>query len=132
MAELTDILKNAVEKEASDIFIIAGCPVSMKIDGHISPIDDARLLPPDTQKLINEIYNLADRNIDSFISTGDDDFSFAVPGLSRFRVNAYKQRNSLAAVVRVVSFDIPDWRSIHIPEQVMDVANITNGLVLFT
>ena len=132
MAELTDILKNAVENQASDIFIVAGGPVCMKIDGHISPIDSTRLLPPDTQRLINEIYSVAERNISSFIETGDDDFSFAIPGMSRFRVNAYKQRNSLAAVVRVVSFDIPDWHNIHIPEQVMNVANITSGLVLFT
>ena len=63
---------------------------------------------------------------------GDDDFSFAVPGLARFRVNAYRQRGSLAAVVRVVAFDIPDWRALHIPEQVMNLADVTQGMVLVT
>ena len=132
MSELLDYLKSAVDHGASDIFIVAGGPLSFKLDGHISPINDTKLLPPDTHKLICELYSLADRKMDTFTAIGDDDFSFAVPGLSRFRVNAYKQRNSMAAVVRVVSFDIPDYNKIHIPEQVMNIANITHGLVLFT
>jgi twitching motility protein PilT len=70
--------------------------------------------------------------MERYIETGDDDFSFAIPGLARFRVNAYKQRSSLAAVVRVVSFDIPNYQSIHIPEQIMDLADITSGMILFT
>ena len=65
-------------------------------------------------------------------SRGDDDFSFALPGLARFRVNTYRQRGSMAAVVRVVSFEIPDWQKLHIPEQVMDLANVTHGMVLVT
>ena len=70
--------------------------------------------------------------MDGYRETGDDDFSFAVPGLARFRVNAYRQRGSLAAVVRVVAFDIPDWRSLHIPEAVMDLAAVAHGMVLVT
>ena len=70
--------------------------------------------------------------MEAFTRAGDDDFSFAVPGLARFRVNAYRQRGSLAAVVRVVAFDIPDWRTLHIPEQVMNLADVTQGMVLVT
>ena len=70
--------------------------------------------------------------MEAFTRAGDDDFSFAVPGLARFRVNAYRQRGSLAAVVRVVAFDIPDWRALHIPEQVMNLADVTQGMVLVT
>ena len=89
-------------------------------------------MPPDTEALIKEIYTVANRPIHNYLETGDDDFSFAIPGLSRFRVNAYRQRNSLAAVVRIVSFDIPKWQDINIPEKIMDIADITSGLVLFT
>jgi twitching motility protein PilT len=78
-------------------------------------VEEKKLYPPDTEQLIREIYILAQRSMDHYLATGDDDFSFAIPGLSRFRVNAYRQRNSLAAVVRVVSFDIPKWEDIHIP-----------------
>lgn len=132
MAELIKYLENAVANQASDIFIIAGGSISEKVEGRIRAIDDVRLLPPDTERLISEIYSLANRPIDKFVSSGDDDFSFSLPGLARFRVNAYRQRNSMAAVVRIVSFDIPNWENIHILPQVMDVADITHGMILFT
>jgi twitching motility protein PilT len=130
--DLMDYLKRGVEDQASDIFIVAGGPICQKIEGNILPMDESKLLPPETSELIRQIYALAQRPMDHFLATGDDDFSFAVPGLARFRVNAYKQRNSMAAVVRVVSFDIPDWKNIHIPQAVMDLANVKSGMVLFT
>lgn len=132
MADLNSYLKRAVDDQASDLFIVAGCPISEKVDRHIRPIESAKLLPPDTEQLIRDIYALANRPMDRYMATGDDDFSFAIPGLSRFRVNTYRQRNSLAAVVRVVSFDIPQWEQIHIPSQVMDIADISHGMILFT
>ncbi|MBQ1280648.1 MAG: PilT/PilU family type 4a pilus ATPase [Oscillospiraceae bacterium] len=132
MAKIVEYLQRAVADNASDLFVVAGGPVSEKVDGHIRPIAEERLLPPDTKELINEIYELAERPIRAYLDDGDDDFSFAVRGLARFRVNAYRQRGSLAAVVRVVSFDIPDWKAIHIPNRVMDLANIHNGLILMT
>lgn len=89
-------------------------------------------MPPDTKSMISELYALAGRSMDAFLDRGDDDFSFAVGGLARFRVNAYRQRGSLAAVVRIVSFDIPNWQAIHIPQQVMDLADTTHGMVLVT
>ena len=132
MADLRIYLEQAVTNQASDIFIVAGGPISEKLEGHIHPLDDKKLLPPDTEALIRDIYALAERPISRYLETGDDDFSFAIPGVARFRVNTYKQRNSLAAVVRVVSFDIPEYQSIHIPEKVMNIADITHGLILFT
>ena len=68
--------------------------------------------------MIREIYEKAlDRDIDQLLKTGDDDFSFAIPGLSRFRVSAYKQRGSLAAVIRVIAFRLPDYKQLRIPNQ---------------
>jgi twitching motility protein PilT len=132
MTELHYYLEHAVSGQASDIFIIAGSAVSEKIDGHICPVTDTKLLPPDTEKLIYEIYSIAKRPIDNYLASGDDDFSFSIPNLARFRVNAYKQRNSMAAVIRIVSFDVPNWESINILPQVMDVAETTHGMILFT
>ncbi len=131
MAVLLDHLKQVVAENGSDLFIVAGCPVSVKKDGEIRPIDDEKLLPPGTQKLISELYELARRPLE-LLDSGDDDFSFAVAGLARFRVNAYRQRGSLAAVIRIVAFDIPDWQSLHIPPQVMDLADVSHGMVLVT
>jgi len=132
MADLMHYLKYAVENDASDILIVAGGPVCAKIDGHIRPMDDNRLLPPQTEALVRQIYETAKRPMEKFLGTWDDDFSFSVNGLARFRVNAYRQRGSLAAVIRVVSFDIPDWQKLRIPEQIMDLANVDHGMVLVT
>ena len=132
MADLKSYLTRAVNEEASDLFIIAGGPISAKIDGRIRPLEEGKLLPPDTEALIGDIYALSGRGMEKYLATGDDDFSFAISGLSRFRVNAYRQRGSLAAVVRVVSFDIPKYNEINIPESVMELASIAHGMILFT
>ena len=132
MLDLMELLKQVVADEASDLFLVAGGPASEKIDGHICTINQDRLMPVDTEALIRKIYELAKRPMDSYLASGDDDFSFAVPGLARFRVNAYRQRGSMAAVVRVVSFDIPSWQELRIPEQVMELAEVTHGMVLVT
>ena len=132
MAELMEYLKQAVAHQASDLFVVAGGPVSEKLEGRIQPISEEKAFPQETERLITEIYRLAGRPMEQYRETGDDDFSFAVPGLARFRVNAYRQRGSLAAVVRVVAFDIPDWQALHIPEAVMDLADVAHGMVLVT
>ena len=130
--EIIQYLERAVSEQASDVFIIAGGPVSEKLEGHLRPIGDERLLPPKTKELITQIYSLAERSMDEYLQVGDDDFAFAIPGLARFRVSAYRQRGSLAAVVRIVSFSIPDWQKIHIPQRIMDLASTGHGIILMT
>lgn len=130
MADLKHYLELAVREDASDLFIVAGGPVCCKAEGRILPLSEGRVLPDDTAALIQEIYTLAGREEGEYLKAGDDDFSFALPGLARFRVSAYRQRGSLAAVIRVVAFDIPDYQSMGIPEAVVDIAGMTHGLVL--
>lgn len=130
--EIIEYLEHAVADHASDLFIIAGGSVSIKLEGHLQPISQERLLPPKTKSLITEIYELAERPMEHYLQNGDDDFAFAIPGLARFRVNAYRQRGSLAAVVRIVSFHIPDWQQLHIPEKIMNLANTSHGMILMT
>lgn len=131
-SNIPDFLSYSATRHASDIFIIAGRPLSVKIDGKLSTYGE-KLMPADTDALIRQIYQLANnRNIDPFLNTGDDDFSFSVPGLSRFRVNAYRQRGSLAAVIRVIAFELPNPDILHIPEDVMSTADFTKGMVLVT
>ena len=132
MADLNHCLKFAVEHQASDILIVAGGPVSAKIDGHLRAVDEERVLPPQTEALIRQIYEAAKRPMNALLEKGDDDFSFAIPGLARFRVNAFRQRGSMAAVIRIVSFEIPDWKKLRIPEKVMELANVEHGMVLVT
>ena len=129
---IPEYLSYATVNHASDIFIIAGRPLSFKIDGKLSTYGD-RMMPADTESFLRQIYHMAnDRNFDSFLETGDDDFSFSIPGLSRFRVNTYRQRGSLAAVIRVIAFELPDPDVLNIPEDVMSAADFTKGMVLVT
>ncbi len=118
-------------KHASDMFIVAGRPVCFKMDKKIEELGE-RMLPADTEVLIRNIYELSGRSIDRFLSTGDDDFSFAVAGVARFRVNTYMQRNSMAAVIRVIAFTIPDWQSMHITEEIMGLAEVSNGIIIIS
>ena len=127
------LLKELVDKGVADIFIITGCPVSYKKGMLIEPLNDKSLMPNDTEELITQIYKLAgDRSMDTIQEKGDDDFSFAIKGVSRFRVNTYKQRGSLAAVIRIVSFALPDPESLNIPASVMELADLRRGLALIT
>ena len=126
------LLAAAVEKDASDIYIIAGLAASLRKNKNIEHEFD-RLLPEDTHRLLTQLYAMAqNRSMEQLLATGDDDFSFSVPGLSRFRVSAFKQRGSLAAVIRVIRFSLPDSRQLHIPEAVMELAGIRQGMVLVT
>jgi twitching motility protein PilT len=130
--DILDYLKLAVEKHSSDIFIVVGRNVSLKVDGIITPIGEERLCSEMVETALSTLYEMAGRKMDKYLLTGDDDFSVSVPGLSRFRVSACKQRNSMAAVIRVVQYGIPDYTQLHIPETVLNIANEKNGLVLVT
>ncbi|MEG2441281.1 MAG: PilT/PilU family type 4a pilus ATPase [Acetivibrio sp.] len=133
MRNLYDILEQAMNNKASDVFVIAGSALSYKLSGEISSMDqEGKLTPDKTAAIIAEIYKTARRDMKSYIETGDDDFSFAIAKLARFRVNTYYQRGSQAAVIRVVSFEIPKYRELGIPESVMNIAKLTHGLVLIS
>lgn len=128
-----ELLQLVSEKKASDIFIIAGLPLSYKANGVLHAVSDAKMMPGDTEVMIREIYELANgRDISRLITHGDDDFSFAIQGLSRFRVSTYKQRGSYAAVVRVISFRLPSPADLGIPESIIKLANFPKGMVLVT
>lgn len=128
-----NLLEQAVMAEASDVFIVAGLPISMRRHGSVTRTDSEHLLPEDTHSIISQIYELAgNRPMDFLYESGDDDFSFAIPGLSRFRVSAYKQRNTLSAVIRVITFTLPNPAQIGIPNKIIDFAKFPKGLVLIT
>jgi twitching motility protein PilT len=128
-----ELLTDMVHKGVADVFIITGKPLSYKLGNVISTYDNQILLPQDTQEFIEQIYELAGTRPLGFLTErGDDDFSFAIKGVSRFRVNTYRQRGTLAAVIRVVSFELPDPVALSIPPSVLDLADLRRGLVLIT
>ncbi|NLD20545.1 MAG: PilT/PilU family type 4a pilus ATPase [Clostridiales bacterium] len=127
------ILRQAVEQKASDVFIVAGLPVSTRRNNVISREDDIRLTPDDTDRLLQDIYRLAEnRDIKKLHQYGDDDFAFAIQRLSRFRVSAYKQRGSLSAVIRVIRFDMPNPHELEIPDNIIQLGSSGSGMALVT
>lgn len=132
MITAKELLEKAVHQKASDIFIVTGRPASMRINSALVMSNDQRLMPADTEKLIREIYEIADRPIGRLLESGDDDFSFPIPGMSRFRASAYKQRGSLSAVIRLIATSLPEPASIGIPESIVSLGRFSKGLVLVT
>lgn len=127
---LREVLERATAKEASDIFIIAGLPVTFKVKGAQDRDETGIMKPADIMPLIDEIYEISHRartNLDNGI---DDDFSFSIPDLGRFRVNVFRQRGSVSAVIRVIKFGIPNPEQLGIPENVLSLADNMTGLVL--
>ena len=132
-SELNALLTAAVNQDASDIFLIPGMPAAFKIHGQIEPIDERKILPGEMDHFIRAIYALTGgRDMERVLRTGDDDFSFSIQGLSRFRASVMKQRGSLAAVIRLVRFDLPSPENLHIPESIMKLSQLPRGLVLVT
>lgn len=131
--ELIEILKLGLEKKASDILIITGMPVSVKIGERIEPLDQSHLLPEDSERMVRSLYEYDGRDFQSTVAaTGEDDFSVSFPQLSRFRINAFRQRGSFCAVIRIVRFELPDRTQLGIPDTVMNFATKKKGLVLVT
>ena len=132
-SELNALLTATVNQDASDIFLIPGMPSAFKIHGQIEPIDERKILPGEMDHFIRAIYALTGgRDMERVLRTGDDDFSFSIQGLSRFRASVMKQRGSLAAVIRLVRFDLPSPENLHIPESIMKLSQLPRGLVLVT
>lgn len=133
MTGLEDVLRKAVADSASDIFIVAGGYLSYKVDGEIRSMDDStKLSPTETAYFIDEIYSYSKRPKDSFLEKGDDDFSFAMENLARFRVNTYFQRGSQAAVIRVVAFSIPDYKELGIPPEIIELSKLQHGMIIIS
>ena len=129
--DVVEWLKMAVERDASDIFIGAGRRVTFKISGNLEPQENSSPLKPDESGfMVTELFRLANRPMTQFEQNGDDDFPITLAGVARFRVSVYNQRGTYAAVIRVVSFELPDYRKLNIPDEVMAVSNEKNGLVL--
>ncbi len=129
---IQEILQKAVEMDAADIFIVDGLPNVLKCKGHQNRLPGDVMKPDMIVRLVDEIYEVSKRartNLDAGI---DDDFSFSIFTLGRFRVNVFRQRGSLAAVIRVIHFGLPDPKELGIPETVLSLSENKKGLVLIT
>lgn len=132
--KLEELLREMVDAKASDIFIIAGLPLSYEVSGRQIRLDSAPLMPDDTETFVRAIYEVSGRSMQRFVDNGnhDDDFSFAIAGVGRFRANVFRQRGSFGAVIRVIPFGLPNPADFHIPDEVLRLARLQKGLVLVT
>ena len=130
---VTELFTRATAEKVSDIFITSGAPIMFKKDGEIVPATEGRMMPKDTAVVIEEVFRLSgSQAYDDYLKTGDCDFSFSISGIGRFRINAFKQRNSMAAVIRVVQLTLSDTAQLGIPAAVLDLYKKNKGLILVT
>lgn len=130
--DIAVMLEKITKIGASDVFVVAGLPLSYKLHGSLKN-EGEKLMPADTTAIVSQIYELADnRQMTLLTDDGDDDFSFALPGVARFRINAYRQRGSLAAVIRIINFDVPNPVELGIPERIINFSNKKKGFILIT
>ncbi len=124
-----DLLRTLNSKNGSDLFITAGAPPSIKVDGKMTPITGQALTTTHTQVLVRSIMN--DRQAGEFERTQECNFAIGLPGVSRFRVNAFTQRGSSGMVVRVINSEIPKFEDLKLPAILRDIAMTKRGLVIF-
>ena len=122
-------LKIMVEKDASDIYISAGAPISAKIHGHLTALEEGK----QTMEQVKAVaYSIMDaEQIDQFEKKPEMNLAISEEGIGRFRVNIFRQRNSISMVIRNIKTDIPNWENLGLPEILTDVIMAKRGLVLF-
>ena len=122
--DLKELLKKGYDIGGSDIFIVPGAKVSCKVKGGMVHLTDSIIMPAQSEELIREAYELAHRDISLLQAEGDDDFSFPIRDVSRFRCNAYFQRGTMAATCRMISFGLPDPRELQIPDVIAATSQV--------
>ena len=124
-----DLLRILVSKNGSDLFVTAGAPPSIKVDGKMTPITNQSLTQSHTQVLVRSIMN--DRQAREYEKTQECNFAISLPGVSRFRVSAFAQRGSTGMVLRVIKGEIPKFDELNLPPILRDLAMTKRGLVIF-
>jgi len=122
-------LRTMVEKDASDLYLSSGAPVSAKIDGTLQALEDGALTPEQVKDVAWSIMN--NEQITEFEHKPEMNLAISEEGIGRFRVNIFRQRNSVSMVIRNIKTDIPDWQLLGLPGILTDVIMEKRGLVLF-
>jgi twitching motility protein PilT len=130
MSQLNDILRNAVQAKASDIHINVGSPPLFRIHTIVTPSDFPIVTPEGAVRIAKEMMN--DARWAEFQEKRDSDFSYEIPGLSRFRVNAHYQRNTVALAFRAINDKIRPIEQLFLPDIVHKLTYLPRGLILVT
>lgn len=124
-----DLLRTMVQKGGSDLFVTAGAPPSIKVDGAVDSVSNQALSPQHTQVLVRSLMN--DKQSAEFDATQECNFAISLPGVSRFRVNAFTQRGSVGVVLRMIQSDIPELKDLNLPVILEEISMTKRGLVIF-
>lgn len=127
---LDELLIEALESKASDVHFTVGLPPMMRVNGQLTPMRDYVLMPEHTERL--SLAMVGDKHKDELEKKGEIDFSYAIPNVSRFRVNVYRQRRSLGAAIRIIMTAIPTISSLRMPKTLETLAMKPRGLILVT
>ncbi|SEG82333.1 PilT/PilU family type 4a pilus ATPase [Marinobacterium lutimaris] len=127
--DFTQLLKVMSERGASDLFVTAGAAPSIKVDGTIKPLTRETLKPAQARALVYSTMN--DKQLAEFEGTSECNFAISAPGIGRYRVSAYMQRNSPAMVLRAINDYIPSLEELNLPPVLKDLAMTKRGLILF-
>jgi twitching motility protein PilU len=123
------LLQLMVEKKGSDLFITAGMPPSMKIAGRVTPVTKTKLMPEQARQVVLSVMTPAQR--EEFDRTHECNFAISAPGLGRFRVSAFYQRNHCGMVLRRIETKIPSVDELKLPPIIKDLAMTKRGLIIF-
>src|SRR5829696_3095041 len=124
-----DLLRALIARKGSDLFITAGFPPAMKVDGKVTPVSQQSLNPVHTQELCRSI--MTDKQAAEFEATNECNFAISPSGIGRFRVNAFVQQGRVALVLRTITTQIPKFDDLGLPHVLKDVAMTKRGLVIF-
>ena len=130
MLDLDQVLREAVDRGASDVHIKVGSPPHMRLDGELMPITDEFVQAADTERVAFAV--MPKIRAEEFIASNEADFAYALNGVGRFRVNVFRQRGSVAMVLRHILPGIPPMEELGLPPVVRRLAEEKRGLVLVT
>lgn len=130
MMNIDEILKEAFLKGASDIHITVGLPPTIRVHGNLIRLGDEKLLPKDIESIVK--YIVPADHLEKLYENGEVDFSYSLQGVSRFRVNVFKQRGSYAIAFRTIPQEIPKFENLGLPLVIREFTKLNKGLVLVT
>jgi len=127
---IDDLLRMVVEKGGSDLHLCVGVPPIIRIDGVLTPTPFDRVTPQESQRLVYDI--LTDEHIQRFEAQLELDMSYSLAKVSRFRVNVYKDKGTIASAFRVIPTRIPTLEELNLPRVLADLSRRQRGLILVT
>jgi twitching motility protein PilT len=129
--EIKQLLQNVVDAKASDLHLITGIPPMLRIDGRLAPVPGLGVLTPDViVELLKEV--LSAEQLERLTVNKELDFSLPFSDKGRFRINAYTQKNTLAAAFRLIPLTIPSIESLGLPALLHSFTALRQGFVLIT